>query len=94
MPDFDGLRSIDIWTGAVIVDEIVSASLRIRLGVPEHVEHTAVNNFRSERAFVPRTVAKHTLARVERHHTIVVERRTVNTATGAVNGAVIVGRGT
>lgn len=76
------------------VDEIVSASLRIRFGVPEQIEYTAARQFRADTAFVPRTVDKHTLDRVERHHGIVVERRTVNKATGAVNGGVTVGRGT
>lgn len=73
------------------VDEIVSASLRISLGKPEHVEYTAASKFRSDAAFTPRTVAKHTLDRVERHHDIVVERRTVSTV--GASGGVVIGRG-
>lgn len=73
-------------------DEIFSASLRIRFGAPVHVERTAAREFRSDRAFVPRSVSRQTLARVERHHGVVVERRTVNTA-GTIVG-VSIGRGT
>ena len=75
-------------------DEIFSASLRIRFGVTESVESTAANNLVSQTAFVPRSVAKHTLDRVERYQGIVTERRTVSTATGGTIGGVSIGRGT
>ncbi|VAW11108.1 hypothetical protein MNBD_ALPHA09-1002 [hydrothermal vent metagenome] len=75
-------------------DEIFSASLRIRFGVSNSVEYTAADNFISDTAFAPRSVAERTLDRVERHHGIVTERRTVSTATGGTIGGVTIGRGT
>ena len=91
--DLTGFARFEVAYQDDDADEIVRASLRIRLGVPEYVEHTATRRFLSDTAFVPRMLQKHTLARVERHHGIVVERRTVNKATGVVNGGVTVGRG-
>lgn len=73
-------------------DEIFSASLRIRFGATESVESTAANTLVSQTAFIPRSVAKHTLDRVERNQGIVTERRTVGT-TGTIGG-VTIGRGT
>ncbi|MHA1524925.1 MAG: inverse autotransporter beta domain-containing protein [Alphaproteobacteria bacterium] len=78
-------------------DQIFSASLRIRFGVTGAVESTAAKNLVSDTAFVPRSVAEHTLDRVERHHGIVTERRTVSTTgatAGATIGGVTIGRGT
>lgn len=50
--------------------------VRLRLGAPQGVEYTAAGTGIASSAFTPRDLRKHVLDRVERHHDIVVERRT------------------
>jgi hypothetical protein len=71
-------------------ENILGASLRVRFGKPEGVEHAATERFFSETAFVARDVSRHTLDRVERHHDIKVERRVT---TGGKGGIISVVRG-
>lgn len=73
-------------------DTIFGASLRLRFGAPQGVEHTAFGTGIADVAFQPRDLRKHVLDKVERHHDIVVERRTVTIKGGF--GAVRVYRGT
>lgn len=72
------------------LDDVVGVSARFSLGAYEGADYTAVDNFTTERAFLPRDLSKHTLDRVERHHDIVVEQRTVTT--GGKSGGVVVKR--
>ena len=67
----------------------------IALGAPREVRYSlAETGFASSHAFDARDLSDMRLARVERNHTVVVERRTTQKPTGATSGGVVFARGT
>lgn len=69
--------------------------LAIALGAPRDVRYSlSETGFTSTNAFDARDLSDMRLAKVERNHTVVVERRTTQKVTGAVSGGVVFARGT
>lgn len=73
------------------VETRVGLTLKLALGEPRGVEHTATDQLVATSAFQARDVSKHTLDRVERHHDIVVEKR--NRRLVGLSGGVVIARG-
>lgn len=69
--------------------------LAVALGAPRDVPYSlSETGFVSSNAFDVRDLSDMRLAKVERNHTVVVERRTTQKVTGAVSGGVVFARGT
>ena len=66
--------------------------LSLSLGAPMAHEFSLVETGFTAEPFRRRDLARHVLTPVKRHHRIVLQRRSVNKATGAITAGVVVGR--
>ncbi|MEP0942156.1 MAG: inverse autotransporter beta domain-containing protein [Rhizobiaceae bacterium] len=85
--DINEYARVEIGGSIDNYDEKVWAKLSISLGAKRDVEYTAQNDLFSDEPLPQRNLSNQLLRKVERSNTIVTERRTRNTSTGATVSA-------